>query len=70
MLASAATAGPAWKPARLASGLDRISSISATITSATVPANGKFCQKPSRSFSMLLSSIITTNRNNTITAPT
>ena len=32
--------------------------------------SGAFCANPSRSCSMLMSSIITTNRNSTITAPT
>ena len=34
------------------------------------PASGKWRQKPWRTLSMLTSSIITTNRNSTITAPT
>lgn len=45
----------------------------AAISSATmapkVAASGKFFQKPLRMVSMLMSSIITTNRKSTITAP-
>ena len=44
--------------------------ISSAITTPTSPASGRCFQKPSRKRSVLRSSIITTNRNNTITAPT
>jgi hypothetical protein len=36
----------------------------------TSAASGRLPQKPSRNLSRLMSSIITTNRNSTITAPT
>jgi len=36
----------------------------------TAAPSGRYCQKPSRSRSRLISSIMTTNRNSTITAPT
>ena len=39
-------------------------------TAPTTPASGRCFQKPSRRPSVLMSSIITTNRNSTITAPT
>src|SRR5690554_1198342 len=44
--------------------------ISAAITTATTSASGTCRMKPSRSGTTLMSSIITTNRNSTITAPT
>ena len=40
------------------------------MTAPTSPANGRCFQKPSRKRSLFKSSIITTNRNSTITAPT
>ena len=43
--------------------------ISKATTAPSVAASGKFFQKPARSVSMLMSSIITTNRNSTMTAP-
>ena len=39
----------------------------------TIPSrepNGRYCKKPSRSLIKIISSIITTNKNNTATAPT
>ena len=44
--------------------------ISKTITTPTKAASGKWLQNPSLSLSRLISNIITTNKNNTITAPT
>jgi hypothetical protein len=44
--------------------------ISSAITTPTMAASGKCFQKPARRLSTLMSSIITTNRNSTITAPT
>ena len=43
--------------------------ISNAITAPTRPASGKCFQKPSRKLSELMSSIITTNKKSTITAP-
>ncbi|MNF19242.1 hypothetical protein D3C80_2238620 [compost metagenome] len=43
--------------------------ISNTISAPMKAASGKCFQKPWRSASMRMSSIITTNRNSTITAP-
>ncbi len=44
--------------------------ISRAITTPTSSATGKCFQKPTRSDAVSTSSIITTNRNSTITAPT
>jgi hypothetical protein len=44
--------------------------ICATINPASVAPNGNQRQKPSRKRTRLMSNIITTNRNSTITAPT
>jgi hypothetical protein len=43
---------------------------SRAITAPMVAASGKCFQKPTRMLSILTSNIITTKRNNTITAPT
>ena len=48
----------------------RIAAISSTMMPPTISASGRLRQKPSRTRSRLMSSIITTNRNSTITAPT
>ena len=45
-------------------------SISTSMTTATIRPTGRNLTKPSRIFSWSMSSIITTNRNSTITAPT
>src|SRR6267142_1923447 len=47
-----------------------IAIISTTMTPPTARASGRFAQKPSRMRSRLTSSIITTKRNRTMTAPT
>jgi len=44
--------------------------ISTAMKPPTTKASGRLAQNPARTFSILMSSIITTNRNNTITAPT
>ncbi len=48
----------------------RISAVSITMIAPTIVAIGTKRLKSRRSTSMLMSSIITTNRNSTITAPT
>ena len=53
-----------WKP------LINTKAISKAITAPMLPAKGNWRQKLARKASVLMSSIITTNRNSTITAPT
>ena len=47
----------------------RTAAISSAINAPMAPATGKCFQKPRRTVSVLMSSIITTNRNSTMTAP-
>ena len=63
-VASATGAGPWLKPPISTSAISR------AISTPTIAAIGKAFQKPTRNSSVLMSSIITTNRNSTMTAPT
>src|SRR3989442_2777529 len=61
-------AGASARPCQLP--CDSTNQSCSAIATATTTAAGRWRQKPERARSMLMSSIITTNRNSTITAPT
>src|SRR5690606_5707371 len=70
LVLDAPSAAPATSPPAIVGKPTQVTAAISAATSAPITsASGKFCQKLQRSPSKRMSSIITTNRNSTITAP-